>query len=356
MAAAAPAGRPRTPVFGAFLEGWRRVLRAPALAAGALALTFLLALPLGLVMRDAIETHLGPSLQADSAATDWNAGWAAEFAAQAQGVGRTFTHQFLGFGGTLAIIDALADRAPMARALAVAAAVSIAAWVFLSGGLLDRFARGRPVRTAHFFSACGVYFFRFIRLAVIVGLAYWALFRWLHPFLFGTVYHRFTRDMTSERDGIILRTLMYLAFALAIAFVNVVADFAKVRAVVEDRRSMLGALGASLRFVRRRGVRVTGLYLLNAVAFLVVLRLWLQVAPSAAAPTWLALLLSQLYLLGRVWTRLAFMASEVVFFQGELAHAQYTAAPPLAWPESPAAEAIGNLGVRRGSDTGQTRV
>lgn len=340
---APPAVRPRTPIVGAFLEGWRRVLRAPALTAATLAATFLLALPFGLVMQGALETHLGSSLQAESATTGWNAGWAAEFGAQAQGLGRTFTYEFLGFGGTLAIISHLADRDPINPALAVAAAVSIALWVFLSGGLLDRLARGRPVRTHQFFGACGVFFVRFLRLAVVIGAAYWALFRWLHPFLFGTIYHRLTRDLTQERDGIIVRTLLYVVFACAIALVNVVADFAKVRAVVEDRRSMLGALGASLRFIRRRAVRVTGLYLLNAVAFLVILRLWLQVAPSAGDPNWLALLAAEVYLLFRVWAKLAFMASEVVFFQGELAHAQYTAAPEPIWPESPAAEAIENL-------------
>jgi len=31
------------------------------------------------------------------------------------------------------------------------------------------------------------------------------------------------------------------------------------------------------------------------------------------------------------------------FFQSRLAHASYTAGPPLVWPESPAAEAITNL-------------
>ncbi len=330
-------------MFGAFLEGWRRVLRAPALTAAALAASFLLALPLGLAMQGALETHLGRSLEADAAVAGWNEGWAAEFGAQAQGLGRTFTHDFLGFGGTLAIFSNLADREPLNLALAAAAAVSIALWVFLSGGLLDRLARGRPVRTGHFFSACGVFFLRFLRLAVFVGAAYWALFRWLHPFLFSRVYHHFTREMTQERDGIILRTALYVVFALAIALVNVVADFAKVRAVVEDRHSMVGAIGASLRFMRRRPFRVAGLYLLNAIAFLVILRLWLQIAPSATAPTWLALLATELYLLLRVWAKLAFMASEVVFFQGELAHAQYTAAPPLRWPDSPAAEAIRDL-------------
>ncbi len=129
-----------------------------------LAATFLLALPLAIVLQGALETHLGPSLEADRAATGWNAGWASEFGAQAQGLGRTFTHEILGFGGTIAIVSDLVDREPMNPALAVAVAVSIALWVFLSGGLIDRLARGRPVRTSHFFGACGVFFVRFLRL------------------------------------------------------------------------------------------------------------------------------------------------------------------------------------------------
>jgi len=160
---------------------------------------------------------------------------------------------------------------------------------------------------------------------------------------FGTIYNRFTRDMTEERDAIVLRGALYLIFALALMIVSLVADFAKVRAVVEDRHSMIGALGASLRFLRRRFVRAAALYALNVLALLVILRLWLQVAPSAATAPWLALLIGQIYLLMRVWAKLAFMASETVYFQGELAHADYTAAPDPVWPDSPAVEALGNL-------------
>jgi hypothetical protein len=36
-------------------------------------------------------------------------------------------------------------------------------------------------------------------------------------------------------------------------------------------------------------------------------------------------------------------ASAIALFQARLAHASYTAGPPLEWPESPAAEAITNL-------------
>ena len=173
------------------------------------------------------------------------------------------------------------------------------------------------------------------------------LFAWLHPYLFGTLYHRFTRDMVEERDAIVVRALLYTAFLIPVVFVSIVADFAKVRAVVEDRRSMLAAAATALRFVRRRFLRVGALYLLNIVAALIILRLWLQVAPSATAPVWAALLIGQVYLLARIWAKLAFMSSEVAFFQGELAHARYTAAPAPRWPDSPAVEAINNLPERR---------
>lgn len=319
------------------------MLRAPALAAGIVIATFVFALPMALLVRDALEDHLGPSLQADEAVTAWNAGWAAEFAAGATGLGRTFTHEILGFGGTLAIASRLADAESLDAALALAAAAYVALWIFLSGGVIDRLARGRPVRAAAFFAACGVYFLRFLRLGVIVGAAYWALFRWVHPYLFGNLYNGWTRDMTVERDAVLLRAGLYLVFFAAFALVNMVADYAKVRAVVEDRRSMLSALLSAIRFVRRRVFRTAGLYVMNVLVLAAIIAVWFLAAPSAAAAPWVALLVGQVYLLARIWTRLAFMASEAVFFQGELAHAQYTAAPDLVWPDSPAAEAIENL-------------
>ena len=340
-------GQP-TPILGSFLEGWRRVLHAPALAAGILAATFVAALPMAVVMKGSIERHLGSSLEADRAAAGWHASWAAEFSTQAEGLARTFTPEVIGFGGTFAIISDLLDHEPLSTPIAIAAAFYVALWVCLSGGILDRLARGRPVRASSFFAVCAEYSLRFARLAVFIGAAYWAAFRWLHPFLFGTIYDRFTRDMTEERDAVVLRVLLYIVFLIVLMAVNLLADFAKVRAVVEDRRSMLGALGASSRFIRRRFARVCGLYLLNFVVFLVIVRLWLQVTPDATEASWVALLVGELYLLVRVWAKLAFMASEVVFFQGELAHAQYTAAAEPVWPESPAAEALDNFMTRQG--------
>jgi hypothetical protein len=119
-------------------------------------------------------------------------------------------------------------------------------------------------------------------------------------------------------------------------------DFAKVRAVVEDRLSMLGALAASARFIRRRPARVAGLVVLNGLAMYVVLRFQYQLV-WAPTPEWLLPVLTALLVLLGVAARLACMASAVVFFQGELAHAGYTAAPLPMWPDSAAVEAMDNL-------------
>ena len=120
-------------------------------------------------------------------------------------------------------------------------------------------------------------------------------------------------------------TLMTL-FGVLVMSANLVFDYAKVRAVVEDRRSMIGALSAGLRFVRRNAAAVIGLYALNSLAFLAVLLLYYLAAPGAAADA-LAFAIGQLFIVLKVIIRLQFAASQTALFQGRLAHAGYTARP-----------------------------
>jgi hypothetical protein len=308
---------------------------------GVLVLTWVAAMPLASGIRDQIARQLGASRAADRVAAGWDEAWATEFAADAHGIARTMTHEVLGFGGTLATLSRLLDGEAPPRAMATAIGGYVMLWIFLSGGILDRFARARPVATSTFFAACGVFFFRFLRMTVIVGAVYWAVFRWVQPWLFGTLFDWSTRDLANEHQGLIIRGWMYGTLVAVLAFVNLVSDMAKVRAVLEDRHSAIGALVAGLRFVRRRFGRCGGLYLLNVVGLLVLARLWLQIAPAASAPDWRVLLASQAYLVARIWARLAFMASEVVFFQAELAHARYAAAPEPIWPDAPPSGHVG---------------
>ncbi len=126
--------------------------------------------------------------------------------------------------------------------------------------------------------------------------------------------------------------------ALLIVTVNIAFDYAKVRAVVEDRRSMIGALLASARFARRNLAAVAALYALTGGLFVALLLAYAIAAPGAASTgigLWLGFGVSQLYLLGRLWIKLVFLASETALFQGRLAHAGYIASAPVARPEPP---------------------
>jgi hypothetical protein len=330
-------------VLKAVRDGMRRVNSAPAVLTGVLALTFLLALPLGLVLRGMLGESLGASLAADAAASGVNSDWWSTFSSQATGLAVTFTPRILGFGAVLSNISAVLDAQPQALVVTGAAAAYVLLWTFLVGGILDRYARNRPTRTAAFFAACGVYFFRFLRLAVFAAIGYLFLFGPLHRWLFDLFYPWATRDWTVERNAFVLRVTLYALFGGVALAVNLWLDYAKVRAVVEDRRSMIGALIAAFRFIRRHPAQAAGLYLADSLLFVVVIAIYAAVVPGAGTTgwsMWLGFALSEMYLLARLWVKLVFYASEVSLFQALLAHASYAAAPLPVWPESPSAEAI----------------
>jgi hypothetical protein len=188
-------------------------------------------------------------------------------------------------------------------------------FTFLLGGAMDRLARNRATATFGFFGACGMFVFRFARLGLIAVPLYTGLFLWLAPRLPGD----------QAASVIVLGILVILG--------HVLFDYAKVRMVVEDRRSAIGALVASTRFIRRNPGAAITLAVING--------------SIAAATWWLAATFTvglsaalYAYLLARALLKLIFAASHIALFQSRLAHAGYTARAPATWPESPAAEAV----------------
>lgn len=331
-------------IFSAFRDGMLRVTRAPALVAGIFLLTFLMALPLGMVLGGMIASSLGESAAASRMAAGVDYDWWQEFSAQAAGLGTAFTPRTIGFGGVLDNLSSMLDNTPHPLVLAGVGAAYVLAWLFLVGGVIDRLARNRRVRTAAFFSASGIFFFRFLRLGIVALAAYAFLFGVVHDWLFDGLYPWATHNLAAERTAFFVRVALYLVFAILLASVSLLFDYAKIRAVVEDRRSMIGALMAAFRFVTRQPAETVSLYLLNAGAFVLLVAVYALVAPGAGRPgwsLWIGFFVTQLYLLMRIWLKLVFYASQTSLFQSMLAHAGYTAAPVPAWPDSPAAEAIG---------------
>ena len=332
------------PSVSAFRDGIRRVNEAPLLLAGMALTTLSMALPLSLALRGMLEAHLGSSAVASSTAGDVTYGWWQEFAAQATGLGTTFTPSILGFAAVVENTSAFLDNQPLAATIAGVTGAWLVAWSFLSGGVLDRYARRRPTRAHGFFAACGTHFWRFLRLGAIAWLVYAALFGVVHGWIFEWGYTRLIRDVTVERTAFLLRLAGYGLFVAFLAICATVFDFARVRIVIEDRRSAIGALLAGARFVGGRAGAVFRLYALNASALLVLAILY-AVASAGISPgiqLWIGVAAAEIYIIGRHYLKLLVYASETALFQGSLAHAAYAAAPMLEWPDSPAVESITN--------------
>jgi hypothetical protein len=329
----------------AWYDGWRRVRHAPAILVGVGLVTFLAALPFAVALRGMLATHLGRSAMAERAADGVSYDWWQEFTSQAAGLGSTFTPTIVGFASTLDGLSSVLDRAGEVAPVAAAVVGYLSVWTFLVGGILDRYARQRPTHAHGFFAACGVYFFRFLRLGALAGLVYGWLFAYVHPWLFTDTYRALTENLSEERTALAWRTALYVLFGAALVLVNVLMDYAKVRAVVEDRRSMLGAVSAAWRFLLMRPGRVLGLYAFNAGMFMVLAALWSWLAPGiggSGGRMWLAFAWGQAFLLARLAFKLHFLASQTALFQESLAHARYAARPVPAWPESPGAELVGH--------------
>jgi len=325
-------------------DGLRRVWRAPAILAGVWAVTSLVALRPAWALLTAIEGDLGSSMSASSAAAGANVTWWQEFVARQPAFADTFQPYIVGFAAVLANVSMFVSAWPPGPLFGAVAVAYTLSWVFLLGGILDRYARQRRVGAHGFFAASGVFFFRFLRLGLLALMVWAVVFGALHAWLFHRLYPWLTREITVERTAFAWYAVLTLSFVLLVAAVMMVFDYAKVRAVVEDRRSMVGALLAALRFVRRNPAAATAVFLLNALLFGVALAVYALVAPGATGGDGLSLaitlIVSQAYVLARLFVKLSFYASAVTLFQDRLAHAEYTAVPRAVWPESPAIETI----------------
>lgn len=320
-------------------EGMRRATRAWRAVLLVSAVTLVATAPLAVEVARDVERQLGDSMDAAAQASGVTYDWLSEFGDQATGTGASLGPAVIGFAAVVDNVSTFLDGERQPVTVAVAGAVYALAWLFLSGGLVDRLARDRALRAHGFFQACGGYFGRLLRLGALAAVAYGVLLLRVHPYLLDRTFDRFTEDLDVERTAFAIRLALYAAFVILLAAVNLWFDYAKVRLIVEDRTSAIGALRAAARFVARHAPGTLLLYLLNALVFASVLTLYALLAPGAAW-TWWAFAVGQLYVVARIWAKLVFWGSAAAWFQDRLAHARYTAAPVPVWPDSAAAEAL----------------
>ena len=295
------------------------------------ALTLLVSLPLTLVLRGMLAAHLGSSLAADTAAAGVNYDWMQEFADQATGLGVTFKPTIIGFGAVLDNLSAFIDDTARPVVIVGAASAYIVLWIFVAGGIIDRYARDRATRAHGFFSASGVFFFRFLRLAVVQWIVY--------AFLFGYRARLAVRSPVSadharshRRADRVLRARSRCTSSSGLCSPRARSSSITRRSARSSRIAAACSARsvAALGFIRRnaggRGRSVRA----NFAMFAASSALYALVAPGAGGggpSIWIGFAIGQLYIAARLWVKLVFWASETALFQSRLAHAGYVARP-----------------------------
>lgn len=299
----------------------------------------LFAVPVSLMIREALTDSFGSSLVAHTMRDGFDRGWHAEFESKAGDLEKTFGPTVSGPGPVLDNLEAwwsgdiVADGYPGIVGLGVGYAVL---WAFLLGGVLDRLARPEaPLTLDRFFAAGGRYFPRFLGLAVISGVAY-ALIYALGRKLYGWI-EAASRDVTVEKTVLFQVLAASALVVLLLVVVRMVFDYAKIATVLEDRgnltpeggkrnvtpeggkRNIVLLAWEGLRFVLARPLATFGVTfgfgILGAALF--ALYLWLApgVGQSSVAGIVLAFLGSQLYLIARLSLRLGLLGGQMSLYR-----------------------------------------
>lgn len=299
--------------------GLRKALASPTLLLGLWLGGLLLALPAAVMMTESIRSSVGPSLVHENLRSGLDMEWLSEFEHAAKGIETTLRPISVTAG---ALFDNLekwmsGELFTGNRLLVGLGCFYALAWLLLLGGVLDRYTQDRgALNLSDFFSACGQFFLRFLRLFLISGVFYFAIYRfgrWIFPRIDESTRHSATETtiLLYNLGGVV--TMLVLLMAVSIVF-----DYAKIATVAEDRRSMLMASFRGLLFVLAHPFQTVGLYLMLALVGLLLMIGYALLPNFTGAASWggilVAFALGQLYLITRLVLRLTFLSAQSTLY------------------------------------------
>ncbi len=288
---------------------FRQAIASPGLIAWLLLMSLLVALPNALLVRKAVETSIGASLAHEKLRDGFDMEWHSDYRFNNDGTASLLTPTSVRPAAFLDNLEAwfsgeLFTASPSLVALGVLYALL---WSLMSGGILYRLVHhDRAFSLRALLSRGADYFPRFVRLMALTGVLYYAVYRfsgWLFPKLADMM-----RDVTVEKTVLAVYMIAALLVLALLTLVKLISDYAKVATVLGERRSMLLAALHGLRFVLRHPLRTFGAYATIAIAGLVALALYAQVAPgqgqASMTAVLIAFLIAQVFLAFRIAQRL----------------------------------------------------
>ena len=306
-------------VAKAVVWGFVRMTQCSGLVVAMWLLVLLAALPFAAVMEDTIRTDIGSSLIHEDLREGLDLGWLEEFHHRRGGLAGALQPVRVSPAMAFETLELWLNGGWVTenRGLAAAGGLFLIVWILVQGGILTHLASPElRFGWSTFLAAGGSYFFRFLRLALLMGVAYYGVYKlayWMFPAI-----DRWTRDVTVEKTVLGYHLGGLVIVAILMALVHLVADFARIATVREKRRSMILAVVRSARQVARHPLQSMGVFAVMILMLGLLQLVYYWLAPGIGGGSPLALLVAfgigQVYLMIRWAIRIARYGAEIALF------------------------------------------
>lgn len=205
--------------------------------------------------------------------------------------------------------------------------------LFLTGGILEAYRADRKLTTREFFEACGSYFWRFVRLLILMLILFIPL-----AIIFWTIQSQAGKLMlivAQEKNGFWLSLIGIVFVGFLMMCLRLWFDMAQVRAVVEEEYGMWSNAGRAFKLTFSNFGPLFWIYVrisvLGWLVFGLGIWIWTKMPPAKFWSTFLVL--EVVILVGfavRLWQR----SSEMVWYQRRFLIPAIVAPATPAPPES----------------------
>lgn len=299
----------------ALVGGLGDVLRAPGLVMASVAAMLVVAIPFATALGARLQQSLSHQQPVAEHAIEIDADWWQEFAEHADGIAATFTPAILGFAAPLGNVSSLLDGTRRPLILLVPVALATAAWAFMWGAALDRFAHGR--QASSFWRAGARTLVPLIAVSALTAALVLLLYYTVHPLLFDVVAERWQMAAGAEHSAFAGRVVLYAMFGSLLVTISVVADYARIRLALAPRMPVTTAIREAWRFVREHTGPVFGLYVATGALFVLLLGAYgaIEITGGVHVGGWRGIAVAQAYIIARIVIRLTFGASELRLYR-----------------------------------------
>ena len=285
-----------------------------------LVINLLFSLILAIPMVTSLGESIGQSEVGDRMQKGFDYIWWEEFRDQSKGIETSFSPSIIGKGAVLDNFVHLIHfgETHLPRVFLFFGALYVLLHTFLSGGIISVLGKDIPVFSIKsFFSGAGKFASRFFLLMIISWIFFFLVIAF-KDFLFALV-NSVSDTARSEIFPFYLSLISSIFIYAVFLFFQMVFDYARIKTVIEDSRSVLQTTRDAFIFVFKNIGSTMGLFYLLLLANLVLTVVFIflkEIIPQTTAVSIFAVfLIQQIFICSFIWIRCWLYSSQLELYK-----------------------------------------